>query len=114
MGALINMNREPMTLEDFMKRMQDRTFREASKMDLTVAGLSGKLFFSQREWNILRDRGRDRTFGILPDGRIVEYTEMINFDMLQENPEDTCGFDDAKYLGIGSFHHFMDVRKTEW
>lgn len=114
MGSVININREPMSLEEFLKRMQDRTFREASKTDLTNAGLAGKLFYSEKEWKILRDRGRDRTFAILPDGRIVEYTEMITFSMLEESPEDTCPFDDAKYLGVGSFHHFMDDRKLEW
>lgn len=76
--------------------------------------LTGKLFYSRKEWKILRDRGRNRTFGILPDGRIVEYTEMVSLDALAENPGDCCGFDDAEFIGIGSFHHWEDDRGVAW
>lgn len=71
-----------------------------------VAGLTGHLWFSDKEWWILRDRGRDRTFAKLQNGNVVEYTEMISLEALQENPQDRCGFADAKYLGIGVFDHW--------
>jgi len=93
----------------YLKSEQDKArerFDESTMSDITEAGLSGMLWYSQKERNILKDRGRDRTFGELPDGRIVEYTELISMTALQENPEDTCGFDDAVFLGMGKFHHW--------
>lgn len=92
----------------------DRIFKESSFQPLTETNLSGALYFSQKEYNILRDRGRDRCFGELADGRIVEYTEMITLDMLQEAPDDVCPFDDAVYLGMGKFHHWRDEHGKEW
>jgi hypothetical protein len=84
---------------------------ESMKPKVPDTSLSGQLFFSEKQWWILRDRGRDRTYGKLKDGRIVEYTEMISFDSLRENPGDACGFADAKYLGIGSFDHWETYRR---
>lgn len=78
----------------------------ANAVRLMDTSLSGNLFFSEKQWWIMRDRGRDRTFGRLNDGRIVEYTELISFDALRENPGDVCGFADAKFLGAGSFDHW--------
>ena len=82
---------------------------------LTEADLSGHLWYSARQYAALRKTGRDRTFGKLAEGgRIVEYTELISFEMLKENPGDICPVDDAKLLGIGSFHHFQDAFGNEY
>jgi hypothetical protein len=89
---------EEMTVEYF--RLMQIAGRQIS------LSTTGHLWFSEREWWILHDRGRDRTFGILADGRIIEYTEMISFEAIMENPGDVCGFADARYLGIGEFHHW--------
>jgi len=75
-----------------------------------VTTLSGALWFSEKEWRLLRNQGHDRTYGELAGGQIVEYTEMVTFDALAENPEDICGFDDAKFLGMGAFHHWEEYR----
>ena len=89
-------------------------FRESSLQLPTETNMAGALYFSQKEYNIMRDRGRDRCFGELSDGRIVEYTEMITLDMLQEAPNDVCPFDDAIFLGMGKFHHWRDEHGMEW
>lgn len=82
---------------------------------ITEAGLSGHLWYSKKQYKDLRESGRDRTFGRLAvGGKIVEYTELISFEMLQENPGDVCPVDDAVFLGIGSFHHFMDFYGREY
>jgi hypothetical protein len=82
---------------------------------VTEANLSGNLWYSKKQYKHLRDSGRDRTFGRLAiDGRIVEYTELISFEMLQENPGDICPIDDAVFLGQGSFSHFMDLKGNEY
>jgi len=96
------------------KEKQDRIFRESSLQNLTETNLSGALYYSQKEYDIMRDRGRDRCFAELTDGKIVEYTEMITLEMLQEAPDDVCPFDDAVFLGMGKFHHWRDERGTEW
>lgn len=93
---------------------QEKAFRDSSLQLPTETNLSGALYFSQKEYNILRDRGRDRCFAELTDGRIVEYTEMITLDMLQEAPDDVCPFDDAVFLGMGKFHHWRDEHGMEW
>lgn len=96
------------------KEKQDKIFRESSLQNLTETNLSGALYYSQKEYNILRNKGRDRCFAELIDGRIVEYTEMITLEMLQEAPDDVCPFDDAVFLGMGKFHHWRDWKGTEW
>jgi len=73
---------------------------------LTESNLSGDLYFSQKQWNWMRDQGRNRLIGQLMDGREVEYTEMITLDMLAENPNDKCPVDDAVFLGKGRFLEF--------
>ncbi|MDD5053441.1 MAG: hypothetical protein PHO27_11970 [Sulfuricurvum sp.] len=77
---------------------------------LTESGLTGKLYFSKKQWKEQRDKGRDRTFAAMDDGQLKEYTELISADMLKEDPYDTCYYDDAYYVGVGSFHHFADER----
>lgn len=85
---------------DYLRRHRD-----------AVASLSGALWFSEKEWWILRDRGRDRTYAELDNGYVVEYTEMITFEMLAENPEEVCGFGDAKLLGFGKFDHWEKYQR---
>ena len=87
-----------------------KAIKEASQVNLTPTGLSGMLWFSEKQWRVLRNQGRDRTYGELADGRIVEYTEMISLDMLKENPDDVCGYEDAKFVGVGKFHHWEVYR----
>jgi len=82
-----------------------RDFLKSSR-HMIIPSLTGHLWFSEKEWRILRDRGKDRTFGRLGDGKIIEYTEMITLEMLEENPGEVCGFGDAKYLGVGEFDHW--------
>jgi hypothetical protein len=96
------------------KQKADDEFRKSSRSNLTSTGLSGALWWSDKEWKIMRDRGRERCYGELSDGRIVEYTELISIEALQENPADACGFDDAKFLGMGKFHHWRDIKGAEW
>ena len=91
-----------------------KAFGDASLGNITNTGLTGALYYSKKEYDNLRDLGRDRCFGELTDGRIVEYTEMISLDMLQEAPGDTCPFDDAVFLGMGKFHHWLDWKGLEW
>ena len=82
---------------------------------VTEAGLSGNLWYSAKQHRDLRNSGRDRTFGKLAiSGKIVEYTELISFEMLQENPGDLCPIDDAVFLGQGSFNHFEDLKGNKY
>lgn len=77
---------------------------------ISPTSLSGALWFSEKEWWALRNKGRDRTYGELSDGRIVEYTELISLDMLSENPEDCCSYPDAVFLGMGKFSRWEEYR----
>jgi len=76
--------------------------------------LTGNLWFSQKQYKYLRDQGRDRTFAKLTDGRIVEYTELISYEDLVEEPGRICPIDDAVFIGVGKFHHFMDLKGVEY
>lgn len=66
---------------------------------------SGKLYFSKTQWKLLRDEGRDRTYAMNAGQQVIEYTEMITFPDLQENPDIAPIFPDAEYRGEGFFHH---------
>lgn len=70
---------------------------------------AGRLYFSKKQWRLLRDRGNPRTFALLAGGQIVEYTEMIPFSMIQEDPTIEPIFpEDVEYRGEGLFHHRED------
>jgi hypothetical protein len=74
----------------------------------TEASLSGKLFYSRKQFAKARNEGKDRTFAKTVDGDVVEYTELISFEQLAESPFDTCLEADGQYIGMGSFDHFRD------
>ena len=78
--------------------------------EITELKLTGKLYFSRKQWKEQRDKGRDRTFAQRYDGEMVEYTELVSLDALKENPGDTCFYEDAEFVGEGVFHHFTDER----
>jgi len=80
------------------------------KQKLTESGLTGKLYYSKKQWREQRDKGRDRTFALLTNGQLKEYTELISLDALLENPLDVCPYEDAYFVGDGSFHHFADEK----
>lgn len=85
------------------------------RQPLTEKSLSGQLWYSTKQFRALRKRGSDRTFGkLFEGGHIVEYTELVSFDLLEEEPDAACPIDDAQFLGWGSFHHFMDDYGREW
>ena len=68
--------------------------------------LYGKFWFSKRQRRQLDKKGRDRLFfKRREDGRVIEYTEMVDAEALVEWPDDQCFYDDAVYLGDGHFHH---------
>lgn len=84
-------------------------------ISITEESLTGKLYYSKRQWKESRDKGRDRTFAKLPDGRIVEYTELIPCTELAEDPFAQYGlYDDADFVGEGAFHHFTDERGRKY
>lgn len=85
--------------------------RKLTPMELaqrTITEIAGDVYFSKLQWKQLRDHDRDRTFARLESGEIVEYTEMVSFERLIEEPFDRCGYPDAEYLGRGTYHHSED------
>lgn len=111
---IIKITNEPITIQQFLKEhgsFQELAHISPNFLNKTQCGL---MFFSQKEWKIARDRGWPRLFCIMTDSRIVEYTELISMDMLEEDQNDTCPFDDARFLGFGAFHHRMDDRGSEY
>lgn len=81
----------------------------------TEDSLSGQLWYSKKQYRDLRDRGSDRTFGrLFTTGQVVEYTELVSFDLLREEPGATCPIDDAVFLGWGQFSHFVDLYGKEF
>jgi hypothetical protein len=88
-----------------------KMIRNTTGTSLTSTSLSGKLFFSKRQWRELRDQGRDRTFAMLFGGEEKEYTELVSYDVLKDSPEDEALlYEDAEFIGYGEFHHFTDER----
>jgi len=69
--------------------------------------LAGVFWFSKLQWEALRDLHRDRTFCKLAGGRVEEYTELVDFEMLAEDPNAGCLQPDAICLGVGSFSHWL-------
>jgi len=71
---------------------------------------SGALYYSKKQWRQLRDIGALRTFALLNDGKqIVEYTEMITYETLLENPNTAPLADDAEFRGYGTFSYHVDL-----
>ena len=63
--------------------------------------LGGKLYFSKRQ----QMKAERRMFGQLLDNcGVKEYTEMISWEMLEENPFEQPLAEDAVYVGMGYFH----------
>ena len=70
------------------------------------ADLVGVLWFSPTQWKQLRDKEAPRTFGMLPSGQIVEYTELITLEQIScgdVSPLET----DSELIGPGVFHHHI-------
>ncbi len=70
--------------------------------DVAAVEKKFKLWFSQKQKDFFEREipKRKITFGILEDGRIVEYTEAILIES-----DYSSNWDDAQFLGIGRFHH---------
>lgn len=68
--------------------------------------VSGKFWYSKRQRKELDSLGRDRMFVRLFSGRTIEYTQMVNYEALMDDPFDSCFYEDAVYLGEGTFSHF--------
>lgn len=74
-----------------------------------VFKFGGALWFSKKQWKQLRDEMKPRTFARKADGVIVEYTEMMTYDFLeQENEMPTPIYDDAEFRGEGVYDHRID------
>jgi len=58
------------------------------------------LWFSEKQKKWYEKTGRDKIFGLLESGEVVEYTEAVS---VQEEPISL--WDDLKYLGVGRYHH---------
>ena len=71
--------------------------------------LAGKFWFSKLQWEEDRDKKRFRKFARLIDGRVTEYTEMIDEDVLEDEPDAECLYPDAIYLGLGTFYRFGEI-----
>lgn len=72
--------------------------------------MAGKFWYSKEQRGMHDKKGQPRFFCSI-DGAIKEYTEMIDIEMLIENPLDQCPFEDAKYLGEGFFSHRIDSNR---
>lgn len=81
----------------------------------TLASLSGRLYFSKTQYNKHRDEGRDRMFAKLQgDNTIVEYTELISFEAIMEEPIIIPLEADAEFVGVGTFEYFADEQGREF
>lgn len=82
----------------------------------SLASLSGRLFFSKTQYNSHREEGRDRMFAKLQDGKgtIVEYTELISFEMIAEEEIQIPLETDAVFIGNGTFDYFADEQGREF
>ena len=69
------------------------------------------LFYSAKQAKIYEESGDlDKICYQLEDGQIVEITEVKNLEEGQPTP--SSNFDDAVYLGVGTFHHRVPHPKT--
>ena len=60
----------------------------------------GRFYFSKKQREQLDDIGRHRMFcKSIETAKIHEYTEMIDVDMHNDNPNDMCWMPDAVHLG---------------
>jgi len=76
--------------------------------DIGLFKTGGRFWYSKKMWEELRDKKRFRTYAKLLDGRIVEYTEMVEFTTLTEEPGTRCEYGDAIYLGEGVFYRHRE------
>jgi hypothetical protein len=92
----------------------DRAKTISMRAILMDPDIFGDLYFSRRQWKELRDKERNRTFGKLINGDIVEYTELVPIKDLSNNIVLRL-YDDVVYVGRGVFHHFLDEKeRLEW
>jgi len=91
-----------------------RDLQEAKRKARVMLGssvpkeLAGKFWFSKMQRVDLDRVGRHRTFARLFDGATVEYTQMVDYETLVDDPLDCCQYVDAAYLGEGVFSHFEE------
>jgi len=71
--------------------------------------IGGRFWYSELQWEECRDQKKFRTYAKLLDGKIVEYTEMIDMETFVEDPDAVCLYPDGIYLGEGFFSHFGEV-----
>lgn len=67
--------------------------------------LAGKFYFSEKQRGVMDAQGRPHLFAHILGKGVMQYTELIDVDMLLENPGLGPLQEDAVYLGEGFFHH---------
>lgn len=98
---------------------RDRGMMEQAEKKLRIARrigngpAKGRFYYSKTQRRHLDDNGRPRFFfKRFGDGSIIEYTELIDFQTLRENPGlKGCGpadYPDAEYCGEGEFLMSVD------
>ena len=66
--------------------------------------MKGKFYYSKKMRKWLDDKGHPRFFCII-EGDIKEYTEMVDENTLNSEPEPEALFDDIIFIGMGHFSH---------
>lgn len=102
-GRLPDPKPEPLSAKEY-----DQVFRQKHLALGRLQGTSpaGRFWYSPTQARAHDLEGRDRTFFYRwKDQAIVEYTELVDFDALQDDPLDKCTEKDGVYLGEGVFHH---------
>jgi hypothetical protein len=75
-----------------------------------TGAIGGKFFYSARQRRELDKKGRHRTFASIFGRGIIEYTELVPYEDMVEDPTRVCEYEDAEYLGEGFFHHAEDPK----
>jgi len=95
-----------------MLRKSEKLLNATIKTDTELLlRIGGKFYFSPTQRVLLNRKGADRNFCQLKCSppEVWEYTELIDWDLLSEEPLVQPLFSDAVFIGVGYFHSHIKI-----
>ena len=90
------------------ERLLNATIKDDKHLMLTIGG---KFYFSPTQRMLMDNEGVDRNFCQLKSNppEVWEYTELIDWELLLEEPLVQPIFSDAVFVGVGYFHSHIKI-----
>ena len=90
------------------EKLSNASIKDDKHLMLTVGG---KFYFSSTQRVLMDKEGVDRNFCQLKTHppEVWEYTELIDWDLMLEEPLVQPIFSDAVFIGVGHFHSHIRI-----